>query len=167
MGKGFSYKCGNCGKEYQAFYGIGFLFPQTYEKIMKKAKTGKYGQEWKELSRSKEYVVIDAEDHVYVCGKCNHWSVEPGLSLYEPKDVDTLREKPYGEKTVEEWGEVPYVMASDLQEDYQLLKRRVHKCSKCGSVMHKATKVDLLQLRCPHCGGEPEGDMPDNAIMWD
>ncbi len=45
-------------------------------------------------------------------------------------------------------------------------KRRVHKCEKCGGVMHKATSDEESNLPCPDCGGAPEKGHV-NLIMWD
>lgn len=166
MGSGVGFKCSKCGKRYCANTGIGFRFPEFYKEILKDVKEGKYGEEWKSLSLSQELVAVDAELYLYVCKKCGHWEVEPGLSLYAPKDVNLIKSKQYGIKTVEEWGEVPYVMSMDLEEDYQLLKRHVHKCGKCGGVMHKATKEEEGNLPCPDCGGAPEKGYAE-IINWD
>ncbi len=166
MGSGVGFKCSKCGKEYCANTGIGFLFPEVYKETLSDVKAGKYGEEWKKLALSEELVAVDAETYLYVCKKCGHWDVEPGLSLYAPNDVKKLKKKKYGEKTVEQWGEAPYVMSMDLEEDYHILKRRVHKCEKCGGVMHKATREEELNLPCPDCGGAPEKGQV-NMIMWD
>ncbi len=155
MGSGFGLKCSKCGKEYAAYTGIGFLFPQVYKATITDVKNGKYGEEWKSLSMGKELVAVDAERYLYVCKNCGHWAVEPGLSLYAPNDVEKLKKKKYGEKTVEQWGEVPYVMSMDLEEDYHLLKSWIHKCEKCGDEMHRATHDEEYNLHCPDCGGAP------------
>ncbi len=52
MGSGFGLKCSKCGKEYAAYTGIGFLFPQVYKATITDVKNGKYGEEWKSLSMS-------------------------------------------------------------------------------------------------------------------
>ncbi len=166
MGSGVGFKCSKCGKEYCANTGIGFLFPEVYKETLADVKAGKYGEEWKRLALSEELVAVDAERYLYVCKKCGHWEVEYGLSLYAPNNVKKLKKKKYGEKTVEQWGEVPYVMSMDLEEDYHLLKRRVHKCEKCGGVMHKATRDEESNLPCPDCGGAPEKGYL-NIINWD
>ncbi len=155
MGSGIGLKCSKCGKEYAAYTGIGFLFPQVYKETLTDVKNGKYGEEWKNLALSEELVAVDAERYLYVCEKCGHWDTEPDLSLYAPNDVEKIKQKKYGEKTVEQWGEVPYVMSDGLEEDYHLLKRRDHICEKCGGVMHKATREEEYTLHCPDCGGAP------------
>ncbi len=125
-----------------------------------------YGDEWKKLVLSEEFVAVDAERYLYICKKCGHWTVGLGLSLYAPNDPKVIMKRQYGIKTVEEWGEVPYVMRWDLKENYHLLKRRVHKCDKCGGVMHKATDKEESNLPCPKCGAAPKkGSM--YLIDWD
>lgn len=166
MGQGIGFKCSKCGKEYAACPGIGFLFPEQYKEIQAAAKKGKFGPEWKELVNSGKYIAVDAETYLYVCGKCDYWTVEEGLSVYEPNDPEALANKQYGIKTVEEWGEVPYATMMDFKEEYHILKRRTHKCIKCGSVMHKASREEESRLKCPDCGGEPEADYL-GIINWD
>ena len=166
MGSGIELKCSECGKKYSAWTGIGFMFPEVYKETLNDVKKGKYGEEWKALSLSEELVAVDAEKYLYVCPKCGHWIVERGLSLYAPKDLDQLKKKQYGIKTVEEWGEVPYVMSMDLKENYHILKRRIHKCKKCDGIMHKATPEEERNLSCPDCGGAPlEGYI--GFVNWD
>ena len=113
MGNGIALKCSKCKKEYSINRGVGFSFPDVYKKTLKAIKKGKYGDKLKQLSQDTELVAVDAEDHVYLCRKCGHWIVEPGLSLYAPNNPVLLMRKRYGIKPVEEWGEVPYVMDFD------------------------------------------------------
>ena len=84
MGTGISFKCSRCGKSYAASWGIGMMFPKQYAKIMKKAKRGGFGEEYKKLINNNPNVAIDAEEYVYCCRSCKVWKVEPGLALYRP-----------------------------------------------------------------------------------
>lgn len=163
MGYGEMFKCSKCGNEYDVCLGIGFLHPDVCREELKKIKKGKYGEDWKKLALSEEYTVVDTENFVYICGKCGHWVNENAVSLYAPKDAAKLKKKKYGIKTVEEWGEVPYIMDP---KDFRLLKRKVHKCSKCGELMHKATPEEIDNLPCPKCGGEKMKDY-GNSFYWD
>ena len=147
MGSGKAYKCSKCGKKYYALTGIGFMFPTVYENVMDDIKNGKYGQERKELASKEKNVAVDAERHLYVCGKCHHWSTEYGLSLY----------------TLSEPEDLPYM--ADIKGAH-ILKRYTHKCEKCGAMMHKATKEEEISLPCPDCGGAPDMTY-DNWICWD
>ncbi|MBR0146863.1 MAG: hypothetical protein IJM25_09400 [Eubacterium sp.] len=165
MGDGRSFKCSKCGNSYSARWGIGYLYPVTHSEEIQKIKDGEYGQEWKDLYHSAEHVEVDTEDHVYLCGKCGCWTVEPGLSLYVPNYADE-----------------PLTEQQDVQADEKLqgddwsfpdnlvgcrvLRERVHKCTACGEVMHVATKEEIQHLRCPECGGDPE-DGTGDRILWD
>ena len=152
MGSGIGYKCSKCGKRYSVCTGIGMMYPAVYEKLMKDIKEGKYGEEWKILSESEPNVAVDAERYLYICSKCPHWDVDYGLSLYAPNAPMTK--------------DTDYVMPVDLKENYHLIKRRAHKCEKCGSDMHKARKGDKNDLPCPECGGVlVKGHV--ELIMWD
>lgn len=166
MGSGIGLKCSKCGKKYYANTGIGFLFPQVYRETLADVKSGKFGEEWKDLASSEELVAVDAEDYLYICGKCGHWVVEKGLSLYAPNDINALMKKKYGDKTVKDRGEVPYAMSDDLEDDYHLLKEWIHKCPKCGKSMHVATWDEETSLHCPKCGGAPVDGYID-AVKWD
>ena len=165
MGDGRDYKCSKCGKEYHTFWGIGYLYPVVKHDEEQKIKKGKYGQEWKELFQSNELIKVDVENHVYLCGKCGYWTVEPGLSLYVPKDGDeTITDQKEDEADEGSWGNdrsAPF----DL-EGYHLLKERVHKCTNCRETMHVATKEEIPHLRCPECGGKPENGA-SRMILWD
>ena len=166
MGRGIGLKCSKCGNEYSANTGIGFLYPQVYQKTLEDIKNGKYGKEWKDLALSEDLVAVDAESYLYICGECGHWDVEKGLSLYIPNDVNELMKKEYGDKTVKQRGEVPYVMSDDLRNDYHLLKGWDHKCPKCGASMHMATRSEETSIPCPACGAAPVEGYTD-LIRWD
>ena len=162
---GRSFTCSKCGKDYDVFWGIGFRFPQAYKELLEDIKDGKYGQEWKDLVLRGEHVAVDAEDDVYLCRKCGHWVAEPNLSLYVPNDPEAKMKK---DETKEE--EAPsYVTSYELKEDYHLLKRRLHRCTECGGIMHRATAAEISRLRCPYCGGVPEENDNQNQgmILWD
>ena len=68
-----------------------------------------------------------------------------------------------GIKTVEEWGEVPYVTS---WEDYHLLRFYAHKCERCSCSMRKGLESEMLSLPCPKCGSEPDPEHL-NMINWD
>lgn len=163
MGDGRAYKCSKCGKEYSALTGVGFMFPSVFKELTEEIKNGKYGQKWKDLALSEKYVVVDAERYLYVCGKCDHWSTDYGLSLYAPVNTDKIANMSFGDKTVAELGYIPYVTNF---RGFHILKRYVHKCEKCGAVMHKATNKEERDLPCPDCGGAPDPTY-DNWICWD
>ncbi len=163
MGNGYIYKCSCCGYEHEVFLGCGMLFPQVFKKVNKDVKEGKYGQEWKELASSKELAAADAYKYLFVCDNCKNWKEDYGLSLYAPNNPEAIKKKKYGIKTVEEWGEVPYVTT---WEDYHLLKEFAHKCDKCSCNMRQASESEVFSQPCPRCGGSVDPDCI-SIVMWD
>ena len=131
---------------------------------MKDIGEGKYGEERQRLYRETPYAVVDAESELFICDECGNWEVSKNLSLYAPNDPEHIRTKQYGIKTVDEWGHVPYVMKSDLEQEYHLLKDYAHLCSKCGTVMERADDVPFV-LPCPKCGADNE--MEPTIVMRD
>ena len=149
MGAGYSYRCSKCGEEYSVHLGAGMLFPSAYERLVNEIKEGVYGEEWKTLFEGNDMTAVDAEISLYYCSECNSWKNENGLSLYIPKDPESIR------KRYESIGEADgprYVMRHELQEDYRLLKEYIHTCDKCGGKMHEATQEEIDNLPCPSCG---------------
>ena len=113
-----------------------------------------------------KFIAIDAGTNVFSCGKCGFWKAETGLSLYVPRDPEALKEK-YSLDSVEELSEREFVMPWDLAEEYKVLKRYIHKCSKCGSRMRRLSEKEMCELPCPKCGGKPEHNGPECFIDWD
>ena len=164
MGRGYTFKCKKCQNEYSVSCGIGGAFPHVYRSCLSDIIAGKYGEEWKELALSEKYIAVDASRYLYICNSCGNWELTYSLSLYKPKDPKSIPDKQFGIKTVREWGYVPYVTPSDLEDDYIFLKSYVHKCCKCGKRMHKANTDHLASLACPKCGTENE---VNGTIRWD
>ncbi|MCR5847256.1 MAG: hypothetical protein K6G75_03985 [Lachnospiraceae bacterium] len=170
MGWGYGFKCSKCKREYSYGVGVGFMFPEVYENLMKEVKKGKYGEEWKDLALKTKHVAIDAEEYLYCCSKCGNWKTEEGLSLYEPKDIEQL--KKYEQQGKGRWAvgldfkDASYVTTEDLREYYKILKKYIHRCEKCGTRMHRANMEESLNLKCPKCGGKP---LKDHVcpIRWD
>ena len=156
MGSGYYYHCEKCGAYYDVSVGVGMAFPEVYRQAVKGVLEGAYGREWQEAARGIEHFAVDAELRLYRCDDCGGWEVDYGMSLYAPKDVAKLMKKQFGEKTVAEWGHVPYVMEDDLRKDYDLIKERVHSCEKCGKPMSvvDVESEDAPALKCPECGGD-------------
>lgn len=164
MGKGYAFKCKTCGHEYNVNIGIGFMYPQIFRETLEKIAAGEYGAEWKEAYDKNLYVAIDAATVLFKCNKCGNWEKGKDISLYAPNHPELIPTKQYGEKTVEEWGYVPYVTYSDLVNEYHLIKPYQHKCKRCGEDMQPSNEVPEC-LPCPNCGSESE--MLPSIIMWD
>ena len=164
MGQGYSYTCKKCKHKYGVNPGVGMMYPTVYRDTLNDISKGVYGSELQELFNSTPYAAIDAGNTVYICSGCGSWELAKDLTLYAPNDPDSIPQKQYGIKTVAEWGYVPYVMRWDLEEEYHVVKRHYHRCSKCGKQMHKASSTELKNLPCPKCGS---ANQADGAIMWD
>ncbi len=146
MGLFYSFKCQKCSKEYSVFLGAGMMYPHQYRDKLSEIATGKYGSSWQELYKNTPFVAINADNVIYVCSACNTWEEGTDITLYAPNDPESISQQRFGEKTVSEWGYVPYVMDSDLKADYHVLKRYYHCCRKCGKRMHKADNKGVANL---------------------
>ncbi len=165
MGTGLCFKCKKCGHEYSVMLGVGFSFAKEARNALKSIEKGEYGAELKEAYEKTPYAAVYTDRSVYLCSGCGRWIMDADLTLYGPNAPDAIPKKQYGEKTVEEWGYVPYVSKIDLKEDYHVVKRIYHKCDRCGKRMHKASENEIKKLPCPKCG-EINEEEPD-LIYWD
>lgn len=164
MGKGLGFHCKKCHYEYEVRTGIGMRFPIAYREALKSIAAGDYGIELQKLFNANPLAAINGEGIVYICRACGKWEEGLDPTLYVPDDPEQILNQQFGEKTVREWGYVPYVMDYDLQEQYHVIKRIYHKCSHCGKRMHKATNAELETLPCPKCG---EPNRATDFICWD
>ena len=164
MGKGFSFRCKNCQKEYSVLLGYGFGYPREYKSRIDEIASGKYGKEMQSMLEDNPYLAVNAGTVLYVCNNCAYWETGKDLSLYSPKDTETVLKTKYGEKTVEELGYIPYVMEWDLKDDYHIVKRYYHRCPECGKRMKKFFDPDTVNLKCPKCGLINE---PIDEMRWD
>lgn len=164
MGMGYCYKCKKCNHEYSVHPGIGMTFPTVYREILADISEGKYGSELQKVYQNTPYAAVNGEGVVYICSECGTWEVSTDVSLYAPDDKGHLLKKQYGDKTVEEWGHVPYVTPWELGQEYHIVKRHYHKCGKCGKRMHKASDEELNNLPCPVCGS---ANQAEDTLMWD
>jgi len=110
MGQGYKFSCKNCGAEYVIDTGVGVKYPEIYADLKSRVAEGRYGEEWKETLAQNKYYAIDAERYLYRCENCNFWECGPDMSIYEPIDVEELLDDKYGNKTVREWGYLPYAL---------------------------------------------------------
>ena len=131
------------------------MYSEVFRELLKRIEDGEYGSEWQKLLKDNPYAAVNAERNVYICRECGHWETGQDITLYVPNNPEAIN----GIKALEE-EYVPW----DLKEEYHVLKRHYHKCSKCGRRMHKATEEEMLHLPCPKCGTQNE---TDGNIMWD
>ena len=64
----------------------------------------------------------------------------------------------------DEGEKVPYVMKSELEQEYHLIKEYTHICSKCGGAMRKISDNIPSTLSCPKCCTDNE---VADLMMWD
>ena len=151
MGMGYDFICKKCGHWYNIHLGSGTMFYKVYQSCIRDIQAGKYGEEWKALALSHEHIAVDAETYLYICESCGNWKTDMDLSLYEPKEPDKIQNE-------------KYFMLWKLEKYCSLLKPYVHKCDKCGEIMHKFNEEQVSSLSCPKCGTENE---IAGVIYWD
>ncbi|MCF0115206.1 MAG: hypothetical protein HUJ56_07625 [Erysipelotrichaceae bacterium] len=164
MGSGIVLMCA-C-KEHHINEGIGMRYPTNFKEKMQEARDGKLGVDMQKATEGKQYLAIDAAIEFVYCDSCGYWVCESNNDLYEPKDLEKIKKESFGEKTVEEWGEIPYVWEFD---DYNLIYHYQHMCPHCNKEMRHPKRIDkrvLNKIKCPDCGGKLE-ESDDSMIMWD
>jgi len=166
MGRDYEYICKNCGKKYTFTFGIGYFYPLDYDKTVEAIKNGDYGQEWQQLSQTKDPFLVDIENRLYICNDCGNLQDETCLDIYElndKADKENIKE-PYDimfSHFIERWAEEE----EEDDEGCHLFKRYPHKCNRCNSTsIHQATEQELEELPCPNCGTLNEYEA---AIDWD
>ena len=169
MGIGYSFHCNNCGHDYDAWIGVGMMHPQTCEEMLEAIKAGKLGQELQAAAMSEEYVGVDAAQKVYVCDDCGCWEVYSNATVYGLEDVENGPSAMFGDRTIAEWGCIPYVTRWDDEVKCRVIKEFVPRCKKCGDSMH-AIEVDedsdeVPSLKCNNCGS-PLVD-GGKTVCWD
>lgn len=164
MGTGRELKCKECGKTFNLNFGIGFLYPDACRQARKAALNGELGEEWKKIISENPYYVVETKRYLYWCPNCHCIDFGEELSIYKPKDLESLLKQQRGEKTVEEWGYDPWGVN---EETYELVKEFVRECPRCKTKMDRKDEeeIDGLELVCPECGGKLEDT--GNCVMWD
>lgn len=160
MGDGRRLVCGNCGKVFVAKTGVGMAFPNVYRKGIKDIKSGKYGEEFKEMMKSRKDIVVDFEEYLFVCDKCGDWYTNYGFDFYVPKtkeEKEKVLKKDY------------YFCNWNGKENYELFLKINHRCGKCKSEMRRISNDEnsndkLGVLKCPECNSELK---EDGWILWD
>ena len=139
------------------------MMSEVFEETIDEIEQGIWGDDFKNILNNEPFVAPDIEKELFVCRTCGKWNVEKNMNLYVPNNPGSILHKQYGDKTVEERGQVPCVMRWQLKEEYHLVKRRIHYC-ECGKRMHKATESEMLSLSCPYCGTI---NLANRKVLWD
>ena len=153
MGTEYVFKCPKC--DYHIFIplGVGFLFPQVYNEMVEKAKSGEFGETIKDFLNTFPEGKIDAETALYVCQKCGNMEVLPDLSMYIPKGELPEKDNNIPWSVAFPFKGESYVTHMDLENDYVIFEEYKHKCCKCHGDYTLLTRDDIPKgaLKCPHC----------------
>lgn len=163
MGSGYIYSCDKCKESYSIYLGVGMMYFEQYRGIANQIKKGKLGEEYQSIIKSDKKIVIDADNVVYLCNHCGNWNVEPVLDLYELKAAENLsvEKSDYVQGFQNVIFKFPSVVKSD---NYKLLKKYIHKCSKCGKRTRKLDTIHKKEIPCPKCRSVM---MLSGVINWD
>ena len=140
MGKSFTFHCDNCGHNLKFYFGIGGMYPTTYQEILTDALLGKFDSEIQKFLIDNPNGVIDVSRVLANCESCGHHEMTRDFTMYLPK---------------ENFQRETYPLPYDFEEHYELFKKYRHKCSYCGEPIEIVTDKNFLtaeiNLRCPNC----------------
>ena len=157
MGAKFGFRCPNCDYYFSASIGIGgYVFPKFYAKVIGDIKKGKHGKTARRFLEEHPNGAVDCTSAVGICENCGTLASVIRMDMYIPKPGYTqpLHDKEAGAFPYEE---TSYVTGSDLEEHYNLYRRRLHRCPKCRRKMtilreeEFSQKMNNNELECPNC----------------
>ena len=141
MGKFFTFHCKNCGHNLKFYFGIGGMYPQTYQEVLNDALIGKFGKDIQKFLIDNPEGVIDVSRVLANCENCGHHEMVRDLSMYLPKENFIRAEN--------------YPLPFEFEKNYIQAKKFHHKCSYCGESVQIITEKNFLQteikLQCPNC----------------
>ena len=135
------FRCPECGYDFAAVTGVGFLFPQVYAKTVSKMKRGRLGATAKRFFEEHPDGAISCENIVMKCQKCGEYDSRESLAMYLPN--------------------------GELYAEYPHKCRKCRgkmKPAEIFSVDEYGEETLLRPLICPHCGAEMEEYL---QILWD
>lgn len=139
MGNIIRLRCKKCSYTFDAYLGVGFLYPVVYEETLEEIRKGTYGEAHRLFLEEHKDAAVNCENVLAVCSSCGHPECVKDMTLYLPR---TSRKSPEG-----------------LKYD--------HKCSDCGGSMRIFTEdEEVTGIKCPECGDELERD-EEQRILWD
>ena len=144
MGKFFTFHCKNCGHNLKFYFGIGGMYPQTYQEVLNDAIVGNLGAEIQKFLIENPKGVIDVSRVLAVCNNCGHSKMVRDLTMYLPKENFSPQND--------------YPLPDDFENNYCAVKKYQHKCGYCGEDVEIITEKNFLQteihLPCPNCNFE-------------
>ena len=145
---------------------------------------GVYGEEWKRTWNENPGAAFNANTVVFKCENCGFWKESTDLTLYAPDDEANVmpdKEQLIPDFLLPELGriekedtevlsdatsclQISYITPRELSRSYHVLKKDIHVCNKCGSVMNKLSEEEMRVLSCPVCGVPNE---VNQRFYWD
>ncbi len=176
MGFGYGMSCPKCQKTFELFFSVGMMYPSTYSDALKRARSGKLGEEYKQFFKEHPNPdgAISVNKIVLVCNACGNIENRSSYSLFTRLPDRTPHQKSQSLYSILS-GEPDrdYISPKELNDDYELYAYYPHKCSKCGEamttistddIMHADTNQPCKYLKCPDCKVEL---VYSDCINWD
>lgn len=163
MGNGVVYTCGECGREFDVFLGIGRMFPRASQEMGERVSGGAFGLEAQRLYEANACAGTSPVLRLYVCDDCGHWENTADASLFVPDESAAGHGVFDGLVTFGEDGH-PECIPAMPYEGWRMLWRFQPSCPKCERPMREVDPPPIA-LRCPFCGSESSKET--DFIMWD
>lgn len=161
MGVGYSYVCKKCGYTFSVNLGVGFMYPQLFQEVMKEAKEGTLGIQAKRFLEENPKGVISPRKVIARCEGCGEYEPVLDFNMYVPKEGHDPK------PSTERWSVVDALDGCEYVYDfseYDLKEKYDHRCSSCGGRLQILDEEEPEMLTCPRCGGEME---IQGMICWD
>lgn len=175
VGKGFGLVCKKCHYSYEVNLGIGYNFPQIYQKTMEAAKKGILGESVQSFLITHPDGALDCNAVLLQCTSCGELDSDMDLSMYIPQDRPVSHIN--GWSISNQAANTFYALPRELKEHYQLMKTYNHNCRKCGNRMRIIKEEELIpkdqktrkrsmtiNVNCPKCH---QPMMIGGYMMWD
>ena len=161
MGNMIICRCNNCCFERNLNLGIGFSYPQVYNRTVERMKNGELGEEAKIFIDENPYGAVDCSLIAASCTDCGNIQSVMDLTMYIPKDlgkVKHIRRRKRGIWSIaypgkkDDYVDVNSYENKDLYMEY---RKYEHKCDLCGGRLEIIRDFELKsgELKCPQCGG--------------
>ncbi len=142
------FRCKECKYVFDAYFGTdNRKLPLLYQEIVKEIRKGVYGEEWKQLFKSRPGIAVNTGHDLFVCRVCRYFEERMDLSLYEPM---LFPGDPEAEQKLKTAKGKKYVLPDpDLEQGYRRIRIYEHTCPKCRNKMNRY--AEGYKLRCPKC----------------
>lgn len=91
LGKGYTYRCSNCGLEKELLTGIGFTAQQEADMERENVLAGIYGPKAKTALEAHPEAAVSVERAVYQCGACGKLESRLAVTVKAPVPVPILQ----------------------------------------------------------------------------